>query len=45
METTRSTEQHRELWDSFIATSNNGTLFSQQSFFDYHRKIVLYIIN
>ncbi len=36
METAIYREQQSELWDSFITTSNNGTLFSKQNFFSYH---------
>jgi hypothetical protein len=32
------TEEWRERWDKFVLSSNNGTIFHLQRFFDYHRK-------
>jgi len=29
-------EQYREQWDEFVLSSNNGTMFHLQKFFDYH---------
>jgi len=36
MEIIKYTEEWKEKWDSFILTSNNGTMFHLQKFFDYH---------
>ncbi|NQW29682.1 MAG: GNAT family N-acetyltransferase [Ignavibacteria bacterium] len=30
------TDDHREVWDSFVAKSNNGTMFHMHRFLDYH---------
>ncbi len=30
------TEDLRDIWNSFVLSSNNGTLFALQDFFDYH---------
>ncbi len=31
-------EQYRKMWDDFVRTSNNGTIFHLQAFLDYHPK-------
>ncbi len=36
MEIIPYTEQWREKWDQFVLSSNNGTMFHLQKFFDYH---------
>ena len=30
------TPDHRDAWDAFVLKSNNGTMFHQQQFLDYH---------
>ncbi len=30
------TEKHRALWDTFVDTANNGTMFHKQTFLAYH---------
>ena len=36
MEIIKYTESYKQEWDKFVLTSNNGTLFHLQRFFDYH---------
>ncbi|MDR3626374.1 MAG: GNAT family N-acetyltransferase [Ignavibacteriaceae bacterium] len=36
MEIIKYTEEWKERWDNFILSSNNGTMFHLQNFFDYH---------
>ncbi len=36
MEIIRYTEEWKDEWDNFVLSSNNGTMFHMQKFFDYH---------
>ena len=36
MEIIRYSEEWKDKWDNFVRTSNNGTIFHMQRFFDYH---------
>ncbi|PKL87815.1 MAG: GNAT family N-acetyltransferase [Ignavibacteriae bacterium HGW-Ignavibacteriae-2] len=36
MEIIKYTNEWKEKWDKFVLESNNGTMFHQQKFFDYH---------
>lgn len=36
MEIIKYSEEWKEKWDRFVLESNNGTMFHQQKFFDYH---------
>lgn len=36
MEIVEYIEKYKRLWDEFVESSNNGTIFHMQKFFDYH---------